>query len=91
MGFSSIAPQAEGNRNQYEAIDTIAMNFDNVIILFDNDDTGVKGAKQLDEYLSMSSKVVFIKNISNVKDISDHVKLYGLDISRNLVNNLINE
>lgn len=91
MGFSSIAPQAEGNRNQYEAIETIAMSFDNVIILFDNDDTGVKGANQLDEYLSMSSKVVFIKNISNVKDISDHVKLHGLDISRNLVNNLINE
>ena len=91
LGFSSIAPQAEGNRNQYEAIDNIAMHFDNVIILFDNDDTGIKGAEYLCEYLSMESKVVFIKNIKNVKDISDHVKLHGLDISRNLVNNLINE
>lgn len=91
MGFSSIAPQAEGNRNQYEAIDNIAMHFDTIIILFDNDDTGIKGAENLKEYLSMSSKVVFIENIDNIKDISDHVKTYGLDISKNLINTLIDE
>lgn len=90
MGFSSIAPQAEGNRNQYEAIDNIAMHFDSIVILFDNDDTGIKGAENLQEYLSMESKVIFIKNIANVKDISDHVKHHGLNISKNLINNLIN-
>ena len=90
MGYASIAPQAEGNRNQYEAIDTIAMSFDKVIILFDNDDTGIKGAKSLHEYLSVDSKVVFIENIDNIKDISDHVKEYGLAVSKNLINTLIN-
>ena len=38
----------------------------------------------------MSSKVIFIKNIKNVKDISDHVKEHGISVSKKLINNLIN-
>ena len=91
LGYTAIAPQAEGTRNQYEILDNIAMNFDKVAILFDNDDAGIKGANCLKEYLSVESKVVFIENITNVKDISDHMKMYGPDMSRNLLNNLLNE
>lgn len=91
LGYSAIAPQAEGNRNQYDAINTIATYFDKIFILFDNDDTGIKGANSLKEYLSMDSKIIFIENIIKVKDISDHMKEYGIEMSRNLLNKLINE
>jgi len=73
-GYASIAPQNETTCISIEFMAELKQRFKRVVLFFDNDDAGVKGAK----------KHIKLHNIENIKlpvtdtkDISDYVKDFG--------------
>ena len=74
LGYNAIAPQSETTYISEDIIKDITSRFSNIYILFDNDDTGRKGAYMLNSYLT-NSKIVFLEN--EYKDVSDYYKAMG--------------
>jgi len=82
LGIPAVAPQSENTRSQYEILAKIIPHFETVKILFDNDEAGKKGAKELQSFLGnegiVSKKMkwvepIFIPYYGRYKDISDLV------------------
>ena len=87
MGIPAVAPQSENTRTQYELIGNIIPYFDTVKILFDNDEAGMKGAKELETYFSESQILTSSRSsVSSIfipdkqyKDISDLICGQGFE------------
>ena len=63
--------------------------FKKILILFDNDETGIKKAQ---EYSNKYNLIQFVIDSKfNAKDISDAVKLNGFDVIKNWLNTKIEE
>ncbi len=87
LGYSAIAPQSENTKTQHQLIKDISENFDDIFILFDNDEAGKLGAKELNEYIQ-NAKCIFIPDVT-CKDISDYISKYGIEATNSLLKKLI--
>ena len=87
LGYSAIAPQSENTKTQHQLIKDISENFDNVVILFDNDNAGKLGAEELNNYIG-NSKCIFIPD-ETCKDISDYIHKYSIEEADVLLKKLI--
>jgi len=85
MGYNSIAPQAEGTYFPEDILIYLQSNFDPIIILYDNDDTGIKGSQILQDRIKCQR--IFIEE---EKDISDFVKSHNIREGNELIKNKIN-
>jgi hypothetical protein len=70
LGIPSIAPNSESSFPPKEIIEDLKKRFENVIINFDNDETGIKFSKKFSSEHNL--KEYFIPD-KNSKDISDFV------------------
>lgn len=84
LGYQAVAPQSENTRTQYELMRKLVSHYKKVLILFDNDEAGMRGAANLGDYLT--SKCIYVPD---VKDISDYMVKYGRENTLNLLTNLI--
>jgi len=87
MGYQAVAPQSENTRTQYELIQKVSSYYDKVVILFDNDEAGKRGAQSLAEYLGENCKCIYMPN--DTKDISDYIVKYGIDNASTLLKDLL--
>ena len=69
-------------------IDSIAPQYRKIIILYDNDNAGIKGAEELEKMLP-HAKIVYIPKNTNCKDISEYVSMYGSENGKKLLIKLI--
>jgi len=89
MQYSSVAVQAETNDLSKKSYEELKKRFTTIISLYDNDEAGKNGAqKLLDKYNILP---IFIPEITGCKDISDFIKLKGLEKAKKLIIKLINE
>ncbi len=88
LGFAAIAPGSETPNIPRKILDYLEATFKRIIILYDNDSTGINASKKLEE--STGYKNIQLPDI-NYKDISDYCKEFGLDSSLELINRLIND
>jgi hypothetical protein len=86
LGIPAVAPQSENTRTQYDILAKLVPHFNTVKILFDNDEAGKKGAKELQAFLgnnSITSKgMQWVEPIvipGEHKDISDLVCAEGFE------------
>lgn len=88
MGIDAVALQSETSSLEERTATLFMASYDDIYVLFDNDETGVKfSAKLCKEYNTFKS--IFIKNKFAVKDISDFAKEYGFYEAQGLIETLI--
>jgi|TARA_Y100000310_G_C20635514_1_gene790950 5S rRNA maturation endonuclease (ribonuclease M5) len=88
FGIDSIAPQAETSYMDDEIINGLDYIYPKIFILYDNDNAGIKGAKELHKLLPHAN-IIYIPKESNCKDISEYVSMYGINKGKELLIKLI--
>lgn len=87
-GYNAIAPGSESARIEDDFMRLLHRRFEKVILLFDNDDAGIKGANRIKYHHGIDS--IIIPYEYHAKDISDAVKLHGFDKGREIMKGLLN-
>lgn len=93
FGIPAIAPQAESNILKPELISLLKTRFKKIIVLYDFDYAGIKGANKIHKDFGLER--VFLTNGKyktkdyKAKDPSDYRRYYGEKASWTLLNNLI--
>ena len=87
-GYPCIALQGEGYSMNRDVVDTLNKRFDKIVILFDNDSSGISDGKKLSE--STGFENVVLPKFDWGKDVSDYFKgLENKNIFKKTMKNLI--
>lgn len=87
FGYSSISPGSEAHQIDDGFMRLLRRRFERIIIFFDNDAAGIKGAHKITYHHGIES--IIIPNEYGVKDISDFVEKYSFEEGKKLINKLI--
>jgi len=82
FGYDAIAPQSESIFLSYNAIELLKYKYNNIIVNYDNDNTGLKRMQNIVEEFPDVKRF-----ITNKKDISDNIYYQGLSKTEFLVKN----
>jgi len=92
LGYTSVALQSENDRLDHKIYKNLSDRFKRIVILFDNDEPGKVSAAKLAEKYNI--KYCFIDsslfNLYKVKDVSDHISVFGKEKTIELLKTLIN-
>jgi hypothetical protein len=72
LGYNAVAPPAEGALVKPEWMEYLCLSFREVIVLFDNDETGMEWAKKNSSTYNVP--YIYLNPKEGVKDISDYRK-----------------
>lgn len=86
LGVQAIAPQGENHSIPEKIMSILKDRYTNIVVFYDNDKAGQTGANKIANKYEL--KTIFIPE-DKPKDISDYTKEYGLDNSKELLNNLL--
>lgn len=92
FNIPSIAPQGENAPIPEKAVYELKKRFKRLVLLYDYDEAGEKGAKDINKQFDID--YVFIPkhySLADVKDISDHVKEFGVNETKELIKELFYE
>lgn len=81
FGINAVAPHSECIGEWCHHIDELKERFKKVILNFDNDKTGIKVSKEINEKFNIPYFLV-----NDEKDISDYVKHFGEEKTKQLLN-----
>lgn len=84
LGFDAISPKGENILISAEILERLTAQFKKVIIFFDNDAAGMKGAAKY------NFPKIWIDPATQIKDISDFIKAYGPQETYELMLHLLN-
>jgi len=88
IGIPSVCPIGESGIVNDDIIKNLKNRFNSIITLFDNDDSGYKGAYKL--YNKYNFPIFMIPSFYNIKDVSEFVKKKGATELKNLLKNYAN-
>lgn len=88
LGYTAIAPVSESTFIPEPYLAKQKERFKQIIILLDNDETGVKRSIELSEMWNIP--YILIPNETECKDISDFIKDYSKDEAIKLIKKLLN-
>ena len=88
LGYNAIAPNGENHSIPKEVMTNLIDRFDNIVVFYDNDEAGINGANKIASKYEL--KTIFIPD-NYPKDISDYIKQYGIDKSKELLKQLLND
>jgi DNA primase len=71
------------NENQFQLL---SLRFDEIIINYDNDETGVSNMKKFSEKFGIRSFLI----PDGIKDISDYISIKGYDQTKQLITKIKN-
>lgn len=86
LGYDAISLQGETNKLEYNFVQKLLKRFDKIIVNYDNDPEGIKGSERLNSQYGF--EYFFI---DNAKDLSDYIKLYGLNNAKQQIDGKINK
>lgn len=86
LGYDAISLQGETNKLENEFVTKLLKRFDKIIVNYDNDTEGIKGAKRLENQYKF--KYFFI---DEAKDLSDYIKTNNLTNAKQLIDGKINQ
>lgn len=88
LGYNSVATLGEGKTIPVSIITDLKCRYNRILIFYDNDDSGKKGASNLKTKTAFST--IFIPDDTfGTKDISDYIKKYGKESTEELMKELI--
>lgn len=74
----SISFHGENHNINDKVINWLKNNYQNITLLYDNDDSGIKASNKLVKLYNFNN-IIIPKDIYNTKDISDYIKNYGIN------------
>ena len=86
LGYNAIAPPSETSLIPKIIIDHLKTRFKNIVILYDNDEPGIKQSKKIAEKYNLNT-IMIPKKLS--KDISDYVAKTSLQKGKELMESLL--
>jgi len=86
LGYQAIAPQGENHNIPEKIMSVLKDRFTKIVVFYDNDKAGINGANKIANKFELQT--ISIPQ-EYPKDISDYTKEYGLDNSKELLNNLL--
>jgi 5S rRNA maturation endonuclease (ribonuclease M5) len=87
MGVDAISPSSETTFIPDEMLEELKNKYDNILILYDRDKTGMMKAREYSKKYNLHA--FFVNKKLAAKDISDAVKINGFDtVKQWLTNNL---
>lgn len=91
LGYDAIALGGEGNDIPIKVLDYLFACFKEIIIFYDNDEAGIKYAEKFSTKYNL--RFIYIPSdfytTSNIKDISDYIKTYGINSTKELIKELL--
>ncbi len=87
LGYNAISLQGENNSLDPVIFETIKRRFENIVINFDTDKTGIEASNKLSHKLGLER--FFIPEDLKTKDLSDTIKTYGVEYTTELLNSII--
>jgi len=88
LGYNAICPPCETCSIPKEVINNLKKRFNNIYVLYDNDEAGIKAATRTYNTYKLKSFIIPIKSLK--KDISDYLEYYGTKEAQKLLKQLIN-
>ncbi len=85
IGYPAISLQGEANKLENELVTKLLKRFDEIVVIYDNDDQGKKSSLSLQKQYNF--RILFIEE---AKDLSDLIELKGLEESKIIIDKLIN-
>lgn len=91
FNISAIAPQSESQSIHNDFMDILKKRFTKIIMFYDNDIPGIKGADKICKHHNLNSIIIPIEYYEKykIKDISDYIAKFGIDKTNNLINELL--
>jgi DNA primase len=83
MGLTAIAPQSETSDIPEKIIDDIRLRSKKLIILYDNDYTGIQQSKKYAN--KYNCRYIILPDDNKNKDVAEYVKHYGLDKTKEII------
>ena len=92
FGIAAVSPPSEMTRIPDKVVEHLKLRFKKLIVLYDNDDTGITGASKITEEHGLESVYIpkHYNEIYRIKDISDFRKEMGREKTQELLNELLN-
>lgn len=87
LNYDAISLRSENNNYDDELHNIMKERFSEIIIFYDNDETGRKNSEKISQEKNI--REIFIPDKYNAKDISDFISLYGFDKAKRLITRLI--
>lgn len=93
LGYNAIAPTGENTPIPTNIMENLKSRFKRIIILYDNDEAGIRGASKISENNSIDYTYIPIDYYTKfkIKDISDFIKAFKITKSKELLKNILNE
>ena len=88
FGYNSIAPSSESARIDDDFMRLLHRRFERIVIFFDNDEAGIRGAGKICYHHGVES--IMIPYEYKTKDLSDTIKLHGVGKGREIMKELLN-
>ena len=88
-GYSSVSLQGEANTLEQSLVDKLLKRFNQIIILYDNDEQGIKSAKSIANKYGFKSIIIPLEY--DCKDLSELIAKIGLKDAKIVLNKLIDE
>jgi len=87
--YSAISLQGEHNKLDKLLVNKLSKRFKNIILFYDNDESGVKSSNKISSNYGFKS--IFIPVKYNCKDLSELIASYGLKRAKIILKKLIND
>lgn len=93
LGYDAIAPTGESTPIPIDIMQSLRERFKRIVVLYDNDESGIKGAKKLSSTNHLEYICIPIEYYTKfkIKDISDFIKAYKITKTKQLLKDLLNE
>lgn len=89
LGYNAIAPPSESAMIPSEVIQNLTERFTNIILLYDRDKAGMTTTRKMMKQYNLD--FFFIDKKYKVKDISDFIKLYGKELTKQFLDGKTNK
>lgn len=86
LGFEAVAPQSEHTIIPEDVIIELIRRFEEIIVFFDNDNSGIEASKRYKERYNL--KTVFLPD-KTAKDISDYYKAFGEICTKSILKEIL--
>ena len=85
IGYPAISLQGESNKLEWDTLEKLKKRFNRIVCNYDSDEHGYQAMNKIYKDYNL-----MCYSFEEAKDLSDLIKLKGLDYSKKLVDNLIN-
>lgn len=87
LGYNAIAPIGETRLIPEKIVNDLNSRFKRIVLLYDNDEAGIIGSSKIQDKTNWDNIIIPLE--TKTKDVSDHIKQYGVEKTKDLMIGLL--